>query len=190
MVSSMPSRPASNGTERRGTPASRAPRRRGQTLRLGNLLERLRPRPREWRLRSPWRVVRLALHSLLCLGLRAVVRRCSQGHLQRQLLMPPEATHAPLAAASSRAACTLHGAPARVTDKKNWVSTLVLPTLGPKRLWWLWWLWLWLWLRLCVVVVVVVVVGFRHRLTSTQCVCPHHATMQRQSLGPGPVPVH
>ena len=44
---------------------------------------------REWRLRSPWRVVRLALHSLSCPGLRAVVRRCSQGHTERQLLVTP-----------------------------------------------------------------------------------------------------
>ena len=35
-----------------------------------HLLKRRRPLPREWRLRSPWRVVRLALHSLLCPGLR------------------------------------------------------------------------------------------------------------------------
>ena len=37
----------------------------------------------------PWRVVRLALHSLSCPGLRAVVRRCSQGHTERQLLVTP-----------------------------------------------------------------------------------------------------
>ena len=38
----------------------RAPRRRGQPLRLGNLLKRLRPHPRRQGLRSPWGVVRLA----------------------------------------------------------------------------------------------------------------------------------
>ena len=54
-----------------------------------SLLKRRRPLPREWRLQSPWRVVHLALHSLLGPGLRAVVRRCSQGHTERQLLMTP-----------------------------------------------------------------------------------------------------
>ena len=117
-------------------------------------------------------MVQLALLHLLGSGLRAVVPHGSQGHLQRHLLMPPEATQAPLAAASSRAACTLHGGPARVTDKKHWVSTLVLPTLGPKRL---------------VVVVVVVLTGdftnvFVHARKWVHLIMGEHVPVDMTSL--------
>ena len=54
---------------------------------------------RAWRVLSPWRVVLLALHPLLCPGLRAVVRRCSQGH--------PERTATRDASASAAAAHTV-----------------------------------------------------------------------------------
>ena len=83
----------STGTSRARTSSKPMPLCAAQLcLRLGHLLKRRRPLPREWRLRSPWRVVRLALHSLSwhLHPLRAVVegRRQLHGYRSTDVTVP------------------------------------------------------------------------------------------------------